>query len=64
MNVKKSNILEKLDKEDQEKIAYFLDLLLKQTKYKKLRAEISSKREEIKKGNVLTHDEIWDELDV
>ena len=34
-------VLEKLDKSDQEKITYFLKLLLNKSKYKKLKEEIS-----------------------
>ena len=56
--------LEKLDKADQEKVTYFLKLLLNKSKYKKLREEISIRRDEIVKGEVLNHDEIWDKLDV
>ncbi len=57
-------ILEKLDNQDQEKVAYFLRLLLNQSKYKRLKAEISERRKEIKKGNSLTHEEIWKEVNV
>ncbi|MCD6183107.1 MAG: hypothetical protein J7K01_02250 [Thermovirga sp.] len=58
------SILNKLDKEDKEKVSYFIRLLMRQSKYRKLREEISARREEIKKGETLTHDDIWDELDV
>ena len=57
-------ILEKLDKADQEKITYFLKLLLNKSKYKKLKEEISIRRDEIVKGEILNHDEIWNKLDV
>ncbi len=57
-------ILEKLDKADQEKITYFLKLLLNKSKYKKLKEDISNRRDEIVKGEILNHDEIWNELDV
>lgn len=50
---------EKLDREDQEKIAYFLKLLLEQSKYQKTRAEVQERREEIERGDTLTHEEIW-----
>lgn len=52
-------VLEKLDKADQEKITYFLKLLLNKSKYKKLKDEISIRRDEIVKGEILNHDEIW-----
>ena len=55
-------VLEKLDKADQEKITYFLKLLLNQSKYKKLKEEISVRRDEIVKGELLNHDEIWNKL--
>ena len=54
--------LKKLDKADQEKITYFLKLLLNQSKYKKLKEEISVRRDEIVKGELLNHDEIWNKL--
>jgi hypothetical protein len=57
-------VLEKLDKADQEKITYFLKLLLNKSKYKKLKEEISIRRDEIVKGEILNHDEIWNKLDV
>ncbi len=57
-------ILEKLDKADQEKIKYFIRLLLNKSKYKKLKKEISNRRDEIAKGETLSHDEIWKKLDV
>ena len=41
------------------KIYCFVNLLLKQDKYKKLKKEICSRKKEVKKGDVLTHDEIW-----
>ena len=53
-----------LDKDDQEKIQYFIQLLLRQSKYEKLKGEIAQRREEIAKGEVLTHKEIWDEVNV
>lgn len=57
-------ILEQLDKDDQEKVTYFLKLLLDKSKYKKLKEEISIRREEIIKGETLNHEEIWKNLDV
>ncbi len=64
MNTLDLKILERLDKADQEKITYFLKLLLNKSKYKKLREEISVRRVEIAKKKTLKHDEIWKELDV
>lgn len=53
------DVINNLQKEDQKKISYFVNLLLKEDKYKKLRKEISLRKKEIKKRNILTHDEIW-----
>jgi len=39
-------------------------LLLNQAKYKKLRDEILSRKDEIRHGEVFEHEEIWKELDV
>ncbi len=58
------DILEKLDKKDQEAVAYFLRLLLNKTKYRKLKEEIEERRKEIERGDTLSHSEIWDQLDV
>jgi len=57
-------ILQILDKEDKEKLLYFAKLLLKQNKYKMLKDEIELRREEIRKGETLIHDDIWDDMDV
>ncbi|GAB6163515.1 hypothetical protein JCM12298_26750 [Desulfothermus naphthae] len=64
MNTTELEILQKLDKNDQEKVKYFLKLLFNQAKYKKLKDEILSRKDEIKHGEVFEHDEIWKELDV
>jgi len=64
MNTEELDILQKLNKSDQEKIRYFLKLLLNQSKYKQLKQEIDARRDEIRKGDFLTHDEIWHQLDV
>ena len=48
-------VLEKLDE---------TDLLSNKSKYKKLKEEISIRRNEIVKGEILNHDEIWKNLDV
>ena len=57
-------IIEKLDKADQEKITYFVKLLLNKSKYEKLKEELSMRRDEIDKGEILNHDEIWNKLNV
>ena len=60
----KLDVLEKLNNEDKEKINYFIDLILSKEKYKRLKVEIEKRREEIKNNNILSHDEIWQELNV
>ncbi|HHB89885.1 MAG TPA: hypothetical protein ENK60_01100 [Anaerolineae bacterium] len=57
-------LIEKLDEEDQEKVAYFLKLLLEQSKYRRTNDELRERREEIERGETLTHEEIWAEFDV
>ncbi len=64
MNTIELEVLQKLDKSDQEKVIYFLKLLLNQAKYKKLKDEILSRKDEIRHGEVFEHEEIWKELDV
>jgi len=64
MLTKDEKILQILDKEDKEKLLYFAKLLLKQNKYKMLKDEIELRREEIRKGETLIHDDIWDDMDV
>ena len=60
----KLDVLEKLNNEDKEKINYFIDLILSKEKYKMLKVEIEKRREEIKNNNILSNDEIWQELNV
>ena len=57
-------LIEKLDAEDQKKAAYFLKLLLDQSKYRKTKLEVRERREEVQRGEKLTHEEIWSQLDV
>jgi mRNA-degrading endonuclease RelE of RelBE toxin-antitoxin system len=52
-------LLEKLDEQDREKAVYFLKLLLEQEKYRKTKAELRERSEEIQRGDVLTNEEIW-----
>ena len=53
------NLINNLQKEDQMKISYFVNLLLKKDKYKGLKKEIALRKKEVKKGDVLTHEKIW-----
>ncbi len=57
-------VINKLDRNDKQKIGYFVKLLVQQSKYRKLKAEIDSRRREVKKGLVYKHDEIWDSMNV
>ncbi len=55
-------LIERLDKEDREKVAYFLKLLLEQAKYRRTKAEVSERRAEVERGEILTHAEIWSQM--
>ena len=57
-------MLAKLDDKDQEKIKYFLKLLLEQIKYKDTKRQIISRRREIGKGQTLSHQDIWKAVNV
>jgi hypothetical protein len=37
---------------------------IKQNKYNKLRREIEARREEVKRGEILSHEEIWRDRDI
>jgi len=60
----KMEVLEKLDREDREKVAYFVTLLVNQAKYRSLKEEIEKRRREVERGEVLEHEEIWKQLNV
>jgi len=64
MAISESNILEKLDNVDKEKVSYFIRLLLNQSKYRKLKEELFLRRKEIQQGETLTHDNVWGTLNV
>jgi hypothetical protein len=64
MTVSTINILENLKKEDKEKVSYFITLLLKQSNYQNSKKELSTRREEIKNKETLTHKDIWKNLNV
>jgi hypothetical protein len=64
VSVLSSEIINNLKDEDQEKVSYFIDLLLKKKEYKNLKKEISRRRSEIKKNDTLSHKDIWSSLDV
>ncbi len=64
MGAQEFDVIEKLDKKDKEKVAYFISLLLEKKKYSNLLKEIKKRKAEIKKGQVFSHSEIWNRLDV
>ena len=64
MAVSAMDIIENLNKEDQDKVSYFVRLLLNQSKYQAFKKEIGLRREEIQQGKTLTHEEIWDQMNV
>ncbi len=57
-------ITEKLDKTDRKLVEQFISTLLSKDKYRKLRREIESRRNEAKTGKVLSHDEFWEKVNV
>ncbi len=63
-SILEKDLIDKLEKEDKEKLAYFLDILIQESKYQHLKKEIEDRREEIRKGSVLSHDEIWKQMNV
>jgi hypothetical protein len=64
MAVSEAGIMERLDQNDQEKVSYFIRLLLNQSKYQALKKEIAERRKEIQTGKTLSHEEIWEQLNV
>lgn len=58
------DMIKQLAQEDQDKVSYFIQLLMHQAKYHALRQEIALRREEIAQGNTLTHEDIWETLHV
>ena len=58
MRMTEMSIIEQLDQEDQDKVSYFIQLLMHQAKYRALRKEITLRREEIAQGNTFTHEEM------
>ncbi|GAB6888903.1 hypothetical protein JCM13304A_24030 [Desulfothermus okinawensis JCM 13304] len=64
MDIRALNLIERLEKSDQEKIIYFLKLLINQEKYRKLKEEVELRKKEIERGEIFTHEEIWNKIDV
>jgi len=55
-------IISFLDDDDKKSLSDFAGLLLKKNKYNGLRKEIEVRRSEIAKGEVLSHEEIWQDI--
>jgi len=55
-------IIPLLREEDKKKLSEFAAILLKQDKYTRLRKEIELRRAQIKKGEILSHEEIWQDI--
>ena len=55
-------IISLLRDEDKKKLSEFAAILLKQDKYTNLRKEIEMRRAQIKKGELLSHEEIWQDI--
>jgi hypothetical protein len=53
-------IINHLDEKDKKLLDTIAFELLKKEKYKNLRNEIEKRRDEIKKGETLSHEEVWD----
>lgn len=51
-----------LNDEDQKNLLEFANILLKKDKYSALRKEIENRRSEIKNGDILSHEEIWQDI--
>ncbi len=64
MTVSEIELIKKLNKEDKEKVSYFVRLLMNKKRYRKLKDEIDARRREIKKGKTIGHEEIWKKVDV
>ncbi len=50
------------DDEDKKELSEIAGILVKQNKYSRLRKEIEIRWAEVKKGEVLSHEEIWQDI--
>lgn len=65
MEIKVKNLeemLNTLDDKEQIVVMDFIQKILKSKKYKKLREEIKKRREEVSKGKIMSHEEIWHDV--
>ncbi len=56
------NIIPLLDDEDKNTLSEFVKILVKKNKYNRLRREVEIRRAEVRKGEVLSHGEIWQDI--
>ena len=61
---KAMDVISLLNDDDKKKVLELANILLKQNKYNKLRKEIEARRNEVRKGEVLSHEEIWQDKGV
>ncbi len=64
MTIPSTEIINQLEPADQEKVEYFVKLLLDQERYKSLRMEIKARRKEIETGRFIKHDDFWKQMNV
>jgi hypothetical protein len=64
MNTSEISIIGRLDKDDKEKVSYFIRLLLKKSKYQALKKELAERRQEIESDETLSHEEIRGQMNV
>ncbi|TYB34312.1 MAG: hypothetical protein FXF49_02590 [Flexistipes sinusarabici] len=62
MEALKKQFAEKLDEKDRELIEQFISKVVESKKYKKLRDELNERREDIKKGDVISFDEFFKDV--
>ncbi len=62
MKIHKNNLITYLDEKDKEKVLFFAEMLIKQSKYDKLRKEIQKRRKEINDNQVISHQDFWQDL--
>ena len=55
-------IIALLDSKDKESLLEFASILFKKSKYNALREEIEIRRSEIINGEVLSHNELWQDV--
>ena len=64
MSILKMDIINRLEDDDKGKIEYFVNLLIHQSKYRVLKKEIQERRKEIQAEEVMTHNDIWNKMNV